>query len=214
MDDDSRHLPEDIPRLLAVLDSGADVVYGVPREERRWSWRVAGSVGLGLLLLAGHGGARRYSSFRAFKAWVREPFMETAPTRVCLDVLLDWSTGRFGEVSLKAPGVATRSRYRLRGLLSLATLAILGFNLPPPGLIIGLGLTLFTLALVSFQVASRAPGDVVLAVTLGLTGLQICVLGWLGILLKHIWDGVSGRPPYVIADRTPPPMESAPHADA
>jgi hypothetical protein len=140
--------------------------------------------------------------------------METAPTRVCLDVLLDWSTGRFGEVSLKAPGVATRSRYRLRGLLSLATLAILGFNLPPPGLIIGLGLTLFTLALVSFQVASRAPGDVVLAVTLGLTGLQICVLGWLGILLKHIWDGVSGRPPYVIADRTPPPMESAPHADA
>jgi undecaprenyl-phosphate 4-deoxy-4-formamido-L-arabinose transferase len=35
MDDDLQHPPEELPKLLAKLEEGLDVVYGPPREEQR-----------------------------------------------------------------------------------------------------------------------------------------------------------------------------------
>jgi glycosyltransferase involved in cell wall biosynthesis len=35
LDDDLQHPPEEIPRLLARLESGYDLVYGTPRETRQ-----------------------------------------------------------------------------------------------------------------------------------------------------------------------------------
>ena len=37
MDDDLQHQPEEIPRLLARLDEGFDVVYATPEREPAWS---------------------------------------------------------------------------------------------------------------------------------------------------------------------------------
>jgi glycosyltransferase involved in cell wall biosynthesis len=39
MDDDLQHPPEEIPRLLAVLGNGHDVVYGTPPIEQHGLWR-------------------------------------------------------------------------------------------------------------------------------------------------------------------------------
>src|SRR5437016_3049722 len=39
MDDDLQHPPEEIPKLLAALDAGADVVYGTPAALQHSFWR-------------------------------------------------------------------------------------------------------------------------------------------------------------------------------
>src|ERR1700686_5014754 len=39
MDDDLQHPPEEIPKLLAKLAEGFDVVYGTPRIEQHGLWR-------------------------------------------------------------------------------------------------------------------------------------------------------------------------------
>ncbi len=44
MDDDLQNPPEEIPRLLAELDRGFDVVYGAPRKEQHGLWRDLASI--------------------------------------------------------------------------------------------------------------------------------------------------------------------------
>ena len=39
MDDDLQNPPEEIPRLLAFLEEGYDVVYGTPHEQQHGLWR-------------------------------------------------------------------------------------------------------------------------------------------------------------------------------
>src|SRR5512143_3518960 len=39
LDDDLQHEPEDVPKLLAKLAEGYDVVYGVPRVRRQVWWK-------------------------------------------------------------------------------------------------------------------------------------------------------------------------------
>src|SRR6266550_6469321 len=39
MDDDLQHQPEEIPKLLAALNAGADVVYGTPGRMQHGFWR-------------------------------------------------------------------------------------------------------------------------------------------------------------------------------
>src|ERR687883_1386764 len=43
LDDDLQNPPEEVPKLLARLEEGVDVVYGRPRERRRGLWRDLGS---------------------------------------------------------------------------------------------------------------------------------------------------------------------------
>ena len=43
LDDDGQNPPEEIPRLLARLDEGYDLVYGVPEHARHSFWRNATS---------------------------------------------------------------------------------------------------------------------------------------------------------------------------
>ncbi|MEW5947541.1 MAG: glycosyltransferase, partial [bacterium] len=51
MDDDLQHPPEEIPKLLARLGEGFDVVYGVPDAPHRGPWRSAAGAGGGWVIL-------------------------------------------------------------------------------------------------------------------------------------------------------------------
>ena len=79
MDDDLQHPPEEIPKLLAVLAQGFDVVYGTPENEEHGLLRDLASVVTKMALqnVMGAAIARQVSAFRAFRAEVAERSVTT-----------------------------------------------------------------------------------------------------------------------------------------
>src|SRR5436309_9851701 len=76
MDDDLQNPPEEIPKLLAKLVEGHDVVYGAPREERHGFLRDKASriTKLSLQHAMGAATASHVSAFRAFRTPIRAAF--------------------------------------------------------------------------------------------------------------------------------------------
>ena len=76
MDDDLQHPPEEIPKLLARLDEGFDVVYGAPaKEQHGWSRDLASRLTrFALHKATGIETVRQVSSFRAFRRSLRDAF--------------------------------------------------------------------------------------------------------------------------------------------
>ena len=68
MDDDLQHPPEEIPRLLARLEEGFDVVYGAPKAEQNGLMRALASriTRLALRTAIGSDVAKNVSAFRVF----------------------------------------------------------------------------------------------------------------------------------------------------
>src|SRR5205823_11646604 len=76
MDDDLQHPPEEIPRLLARLEEGFDVVYGAPEAEQNGLMRALASriTRLALRTAVGSEVAKNVSAFRIFRTQLREAF--------------------------------------------------------------------------------------------------------------------------------------------
>ncbi len=76
IDDDLQNPPAEIPRLLAKLEEGFDVVYGTPEQERHGLLRDLASKITKLVLQNAMGAeiARNISAFRVFRTKVREAF--------------------------------------------------------------------------------------------------------------------------------------------
>jgi len=102
MDDDLQHPPEEIPRLLARLEEGFDVVYGAPKAEQNGLMRALASriTRLALSAAVGSDVAKNVSAFRAFPTQLREAFAAYQSPFVSIDVLLTWATTRFGATAV------------------------------------------------------------------------------------------------------------------
>ena len=77
MDDDLQNPPEEMPKLIAALNDGCDVVYGTPAAPASGLWRkLAGQLTRVALRQAagGHRTVQDISSFRAFRTSLREAF--------------------------------------------------------------------------------------------------------------------------------------------
>lgn len=135
LDDDLQHPPEEIPKLLARLTDGFDVVYGTPGEDRRG--RGLGSRAARLLLrrAVGPAVARQASAFRAFRTELRGVFAGHGGRIVCLDVLLSWARPRFGAVEVRHDVRRNgSSRYTVRKRATAGRdvlLGVLGGHRPP-----------------------------------------------------------------------------------
>src|SRR5882724_9973359 len=108
MDDDLQHPPEEIPRLLARLEEGFDVVYGAPKAEQNGLMRALASRITRLALRAAIGSevAKNASAYRVFRTQLREAFAGYQSPFVSVDVLLTWATTRFAAIP-----VAFQPRY-------------------------------------------------------------------------------------------------------
>src|SRR5579862_4198156 len=76
MDDDLQNPPGEIPKLIAKLEEGFDVVYGTPEREQHGVLRDAASQITKMVLQNAMGAeiARNISAFRVFRTQVREAF--------------------------------------------------------------------------------------------------------------------------------------------
>jgi undecaprenyl-phosphate 4-deoxy-4-formamido-L-arabinose transferase len=211
VDQDLQHPPQEIPRLLAKLEEGYDVVYGAPRKLPQSVWRNVMTAGIKWILakVIGLPSVHNVSAFRAFRTNLREAFANFQSPSLILDVLLSWGTTRFTSVQVEiAP--ADRSNYSFTMLVRTATLILIGYSTLPLRFAswIGFGMTLFGLGvfiyvLVVYFTAGSPPGFPFLASMIALvSGAQLFALGIFGEYLARMFDRSMDRPPYVIQATT------------
>jgi undecaprenyl-phosphate 4-deoxy-4-formamido-L-arabinose transferase len=209
MDDDLQHPPEEIPRLLARLEEGFDVVYGAPKAEQNGLVRALASriTRLALSAAVGRDVAKNVSAFRVFPTQLREAFAAYQSPFVSIDVLLTWATTRFGATTVAfQPRHSGSSNYTFTKLIRHAFDMMTGFSTAPLQLasLIGFTCTLFGLAVfiyvfVRFCLEGSVPGFPFLASIIAIfSGAQLFALGVIGEYLARMHFRSMKRPAYVV----------------
>lgn len=210
LDDDLQNPPEEIPKLLAELERGAEVVYGAPEKERHGLWRNLASVLTKLALQNAMGAetARYVSAFRAFRCHLREAFAHYHGPFVSLDVLLTWATTRFSYLRVRHdPRQQGVSNYTMRRLMRHALNMVTGFSTLPLQVasVLGFGFTLFGMAILALVVGryflqgTTVPGFTFLASIIAIfSGVQLFALGIIGEYLARMHFRMMERPAYAI----------------
>jgi undecaprenyl-phosphate 4-deoxy-4-formamido-L-arabinose transferase len=219
MDDDLQHPPEEIPMLLAALDSADgsssarpfDVVYGTPEHETHGFLRDIASQMTKLALQKSMGAetARKVSAFRAFRSDLRQCFADYRSQFVSIDVLLTWGTTKFKAVAVRHdPRAVGASNYTYRKLLTHALNMMTGFSTLPLQLasMIGfaftlLGIVVLVIVGVNYLVRPNQPpaGFTFIASVIAIfSGAQLFALGIIGEYLARMHFRMMDRPSYSV----------------
>lgn len=211
LDDDLQHPPEEIPKLLTLLNQGQEVVYGTPRQEPHGLWRGVASriTKLALANIMGAETARKVSSFRAFEKRIREAFAQYRGPFVSIDVLLTWGASRFAAVPVRHDQRrAGSSNYSLRKLINHAFNMMTGFSVMPLQVasVIGFVFTFLGGCLLIYVVGrymlegTSVPGFPFLASIIAIfSGAQLFAIGVIGEYLARMHFRTMDRPPYVVS---------------
>jgi glycosyltransferase involved in cell wall biosynthesis len=212
LDDDLQNPPEEIPKLLAKLDEGFDVVYGAAEVRQHGLFRnLATRVSKwALRSVIGEEVAGNVSAYRAFRTQLREAFADYEGPYVSIDVLLSWGTSRFTWIPVAHdPRAEGRSSYSFTRLATHALNVLTGFSTRPLRLasIVGLvftlfGAAIFVLVIVRYFVSGRVvPGFAFLASIIAIfSGVQLLTLGVIGEYLARMHMRIMDRPPYSVRD--------------
>jgi glycosyltransferase involved in cell wall biosynthesis len=214
MDDDLQNPPEEIPKLLARLEEGYEVVYGVPERQQHGFARGLASRATKLALQNAMGAesAGNVSAFRAFRIELRQGFETYSSPFVCIDVLLTWATRRFGSVRVRhEERAAGRSNYTFGRLVAHAMNMMTGYSTLPLQMasISGFVLTAFGLIILIvvliryFTAPETPPGFPFLAAIIAIfSGAQLFALGIMGEYIARIHLRMMDRPSYTVRSMT------------
>ncbi len=213
IDDDLQNPPEEIPKLLAKLGEGFDVVYGKPQQERHGLLRDLASQLTKMVLQNAMGAetARHISAFRAFRTALRQSFADYKSPLVSIDVLLTWGTARFTAITVQHdPRTMGTSNYTVRKLMVHATNMMTGFSTWPLRVasMVGFAFTAFGMAVLALVLvrymttSSPVQGFAFLASVIAIfAGAQLFALGIMGEYLARIHQRSLERPAYTVAGR-------------
>jgi len=215
IDDDLQNPPEEIPKLLAKLDEGYDVVYGSAPKRQYGLLRSAGTrlTKLALRIAIGDVIADQVSAFRVFRTRLRDSFAGYSGPYVSIDVLLSWGTARFAAVPVgRDVRTEGRSSYGFGRLATHALNVLTGFSTRPlrAASLVGLvftafGFGVFVYAVVRWLVGGSVPGFPFLASIISIfAGVQLVTLGVIGEYLARMHLRIMDRPPYAIVEETDP----------
>jgi undecaprenyl-phosphate 4-deoxy-4-formamido-L-arabinose transferase len=213
MDDDLQNPPEEVPKLLAKLNEGHDVVYGTPEDRGGQTLRryLASQVIRWVLSTAvSREVAQSISPFRVFRTVLRKAFAEYNSPNVSIDFLLTWATTRFAVAYVRhdARQFGT-STYTLRKLINHAINLLTGFTTWPLqiasvlGIVsAGFGILLLIYVIFNYLVSgSSVPGFAFIASMVSLfSGVQMFTIGVIGEYLARMYLRGMGRPASVIRD--------------
>lgn len=214
IDDDLQNPPEEIPRLLEALETtGAEVVYGVPRETAQSGWRKGSGwlVRRTMKSALGVDEVVNMSSFRAFRTGLRDAFDVRLGPGVSLDALLAWGSNRFEAIEVQHDErTVGSSNYSLPRLVRFAMDTLTGYTTVPLRVVsalgfvtagIGIVLMLF-FVMVPFIRGISVQGFPFLASTIILfSGIQLVTLGVIGEYLSRMHFRIMNKPEYVVAER-------------
>ena len=214
LDDDLQYRPEDVPRLLERLTDGVDVVYGVPLSRQWGPARNAASflVKSAMRITLGATTAQMVSSFRAFRASVRDAFAQYHSPLSNIDVLLTWGASGFASVPVEvAARQDGRSNYSFYRLFVHSWNMVTGFSTLPLQMATAVGFffTLFGVGIFAYAIGRWAffgavQGFTFLASSIAIfAGAQLFALGVLGEYIGRIFQRTNGQPGYLVRRVTP-----------
>jgi len=213
MDDDLQNPPEEMPKLLAKLNEGYDVVYGVARKRQQVWWKNLFSVVVKRAIghVMGVRTVRDIGAFKVFRSDLLKAFEEFNGPDVLVDVLLSWGTTRFTSVPVEeSPRAAGRSNYNFIKLVKVSLLVLTSYTTLPLRLasILGFIFTLFGFfillyVLVTYFTEGSVPGFPFQASIIALfSGVQLFSLGIIGEYLARVFERTGGRKAYTIGRTT------------
>jgi undecaprenyl-phosphate 4-deoxy-4-formamido-L-arabinose transferase len=212
IDDDLQNPPEEIPKLLAKMAEGYDVVYGAPQREQHGFLRDRASQITKMALQGAMGAqtARHVSAFRAFRTALRDAFDRYQSPFVSIDVLLTWATTRFTHLKVRHdPRTVGTSNYTVRKLVTHAMNMMTGFTTIPLQLasLAGFAFSLFGIGILAYVLANyflrghAVPGFAFLASIVAVfSGVQLFALGIIGEYLARMHLRTMERPPYLVRE--------------
>ena len=212
MDDDLQNPPDQIPILLAELEKGYDVVYGVPDQEQHGLLRDLASKATkaALRIAIGVEVAGQVSAFRAFRSELREAFVDYRSPSVSIDVLLTWGTTNFSSVVVKHEMRSVgRSNYTLLRLINHAFTVLTGFSTFPLKIAsyMGFVLTAFGFVVLVWVIGryliegGSVPGFAFIASLIAIfSGAQFFALGIFGEYLARMYLKSMDQPAYVVKE--------------
>jgi len=214
MDDDLQTPPEEVPRLLAELQAGHDVVYGTPERQAHGVLRDLASWVTKLALQNAMGAmtARNVSAFRVFRTHLREAFSNYSGPYVSIDVLLTWGTKNFAAIAVRHdPRTLGVSNYTIGRLIAHAMNMMTGFSTLPLQMasLTGFVFTCFGVVVLIYVLASyfihggSVPGFPFLASVVAIfSGAQLFALGIMGEYLARMHFRMMDRPSYAVYSTT------------
>jgi undecaprenyl-phosphate 4-deoxy-4-formamido-L-arabinose transferase len=230
LDADLQNPPGEIPRLVAALDEGADVVGGWRQQRHDSPFRRLASRMMNRLISRATGVALRdYGCMlRAYRIEVVRMMRDSGEISSFIPALAHCFTDRVVEIPVDhADRLAGTSRYSLFGLFSLLLDLLTGFSMFSLRALSAFGIAMAVLGIalgvliVGLRLALgsdwAAEGVFTLfAVLFVFVGAQFVALGILGEYLGRVYDQVRERPRYVVRSevRSAPEVESARAAGA
>ncbi len=211
MDADLQNMPEDLPRLIAAVEDGADVASG-RRVGREDSWgRTLPSKLINSMLrrFTGVGVSDFGCAFNAYSRAALEPVLGVIGKQKFTKALVLSAGASVVEVDLTHQARADSSRYSPFRLIRLALHVLAGFWPQPiqwAGVLIGSICGLLTLAVGIWGIAvwvahGDFPGLLFLGgLVLGVLAVQGFILALVGEYLGRIQRDVEGRPLYTIGE--------------
>lgn len=215
MDCDMQHPPDLIPRMVQAWQAGSDIVSMVREstDSQSFAKRISSSL-----------------FYRLFNAFSATPLQEGASDFYLLGpkplaalrqlreyhpfwrAILSWIGFRRTYLKYTAPArAAGASKYSLGKMLSLAGDGLTSFSTKPMKAVLGMGLLALLVGLLYLSYVlvatvvfrSTIPGWAsLIGVTIALGGIQILVLGMIGVYIGKIFEEVKQRPLYIISEET------------
>ena len=211
MDDDLQHLPEELPKIIAELKEGYDVVYAPPTELKHSHARNLTSVLAKSMIRKGeNGNCSEVSSLRGIKGKMREFLQDFASPNVSIDVLLDWTTSNIATIHVRhSERLHGKSGYDPAKLIRHSLNMMTGFSTTPLKIATTTGFISSGIALsvMVYMAAWRAingaviPGFALIICSLAFfSGVQLVALGIIGEYIGRMYNRVSRKPQYLIRE--------------
>lgn len=210
MDDDLQNPPEEIPKLLAKMAEGYDVVYGTPEKEQHGLLRNLASQITKMVLQRAMGAqtARHVSAFRIFRTRLRDAFRNYNGPYVSIDVLLTWGARTFAAIPVHHESRREgQSNYTVKKLVVHALNMVTGFSILPLQLasligflftIVGLGVLAFVVGIYLIHGSTVAGFPFLASIIAIFAGAQLFALGIIGEYLARMHFHMMDRPSYVV----------------
>jgi glycosyltransferase involved in cell wall biosynthesis len=210
MDDDLQNPPEEINKLIARINEGYDIVYGVPIMKRHHPVRNIGSFLVRTLYKKIFGLLVDPTSFRIIRRKIVEGIVNYDKNFTYIEGLIAWHTTNVGEVGVRHDTrEAGRSSYSVRKLFVLAMNMLTNFSIMPLQAVSALGLIFSTVGfsltvafLVKFLVwGVPVPGytSIIIGITM-FSGVQMLSLGLIGEYLGRIHLNINSKPQYFVSE--------------
>lgn len=210
IDSDLQNPPDEIPRLVAKLDEGYDVVTGW-RQMRRDVWTRTLPSRLINWIISTLTGVKLHDygcMLRAYRRSVIELLNQCGESRRFITALTSWLGVKIAEVPVTHVAEPLReSRYNYARLLRMSIDLVTGYSLVPiqvltfTGIvmaIIGIAAGLFLLGWrIVFQVNPSGLSSFI-SLLLVLFGVQLAGLGVIGEYIGRIYTELQGRPYYIV----------------